>query len=279
MEFLRFGSSLPGAYWGCCAFDIIQDFKQKPDDPACIQIVSGDGGEPLTRGGKELFAGPTYRDIFEQRIRFGTFDTRDMPNHGFLAVLTDKQIRGSVGSAWLKILKENGFEFIRTVSNSVYAGQILGEPEQDKEQALNHLFGLFRNIGRGAAYDPFTPPQAWQDLTSVCPEAWTKINEPEELAKAQWQAQTAVWKAKKPKRLLTREQLEELGVPITLSGRRSKYPQELETDRKNRQEYEVSKAAPWQAAKIAMPDEEEEEDDLIPTEIEDEEDYLDYEED
>ena len=36
--------------------------------------------------------GPTYRDIFWQRIRFGTFDKRDMPNHAFLAILTENQL-------------------------------------------------------------------------------------------------------------------------------------------------------------------------------------------
>src|SRR3546814_3229716 len=120
MEFLRFGSSIPGSYWGCCAVDIIQDFKQPPDGKASIQVVDGDGGNPL-RG---KFFGPTWKDIFLQRLRIGTFADRNMPNHGFLAILTDWQIKSKPGSDWLKILKEQGFEFIRTVDNSVYSGGI-----------------------------------------------------------------------------------------------------------------------------------------------------------
>ena len=44
MEFLRFGSSIPGGYWGCCACCIIQNFKFDPKAKASIQLVSGDSG-------------------------------------------------------------------------------------------------------------------------------------------------------------------------------------------------------------------------------------------
>src|SRR3546814_8591595 len=59
MEFLRFGSSIPGGYWGCCAFDIAQCFKQNPDDKASISVVNGDGGFPMMDGKGVLFLGPT----------------------------------------------------------------------------------------------------------------------------------------------------------------------------------------------------------------------------
>ena len=52
MEFLRFGSSIPGSYWGCCAFDIIQNFgAYDPDDPLSIEMVDG---EDLTDGREEM---------------------------------------------------------------------------------------------------------------------------------------------------------------------------------------------------------------------------------
>src|SRR3546814_6569676 len=77
MEFLRFGSSIPGGYWGCCAFDIAQCFKQNPDDKASISVVNGDGGFPMMDGKGVLFLGPTWHDIFKQRLRINTFDTKD----------------------------------------------------------------------------------------------------------------------------------------------------------------------------------------------------------
>lgn len=192
MEFTRFGSTIPGSYWGCCACDVIQNFKVDPDQKAAIELVSGDGGGPLGP-----YAGPTYRDIFWQRIRFGTFDTRDMPNHAFIAILTDSQINGGVGKKWLEILKEAGFEFIRSVSNSVYQGQSLlggGEPSNG---SLNHIFMLVRNIGAGAAVNPFIPPKAWQNLESVVPEAWNYLPVDGSLANDQRDAQVAVWEKTK----------------------------------------------------------------------------------
>jgi hypothetical protein len=166
MECLRFGSSIPGGYWGCCAVDIMQNFKVDPDAPASIQITSGDGGGACLKDGQLAFAGPTYRDIFNARLRIGTFGKADMPNHAFIAVLTAWQLNEVHGKKWLAILKEAGFEFVRTVSNSVYGGQSLlsGEPT---DHSPNHIFMLVRNIGSGAIKDPFTPPKEWTDLP-VC---------------------------------------------------------------------------------------------------------------
>ena len=201
-----------------------------PDAKASIQLVSGDGGGPLG----DLFAGPTYRDIFWQRLRIGTFSNRDMPNHAFLAVLTESQIQGTYGAAWLAILKEAGFEFVRTVCNSVYAGATLSDKPGDQSQ--NHIFGLFRNIGQGSITDPFTPPKQWQDLPSVVPEAWLSFNEPNEgtfnLANEQRIAQRKVWDSHVPKPFLTKAQVIKAGAPVILAGLRSKFPQQDEAARK-----------------------------------------------
>lgn len=173
MEFNRFGSTIPGSYWGCCACDIIQNFKVDPDSKASIELVAGDGGGSLGK-----YAGPTYRDIFWQRIRFGTFDTREMPNHAFIAILTDDQLLGGVGKKWLAILKEAGFEFIRSVSNSVYQGQNLLGKSKPTDGSRNHIFMLVRNIGAGSIKDQFTPPKQWTDLphNDADPALWSVIS-------------------------------------------------------------------------------------------------------
>lgn len=236
MEFLRFGSSIPGGYWGCCACDIIQNFKVDPDDKSSIQLVSGDGGGAIG----DVFAGPTYRDIFHQRLRVGTFSNSDMPNHAFLAILTEWQINSGVGQKWLAIIKEAGFEFIRTVNNSVYSGTSLSIPTGQSQNNDNHIFGLFRNIGRGGLKDPFTPPKAWTRLPKIKPEACDYIlpSKAVFMTEEQHKIDTDIWnKIGKPK-FLTERQVVEAGAPVVLAGIRSKYPQQEKGQRKALQKAE-----------------------------------------
>lgn len=251
MEFLRFGSSIPGSYWGCCACCIIQDFNQDPDQKMSIQLVGGDGGNPVMLGKGIAFAGPTYRDIFNQRIRFGTFDKRDMPNHAFLAILTENQISGSVGRKWLAILREAGFEFIRSVANSVYTGQNLGKPSGNGS-SMNHIFGLFRNIGTGASADPFTPPKQWTLLPFVVEEAWERINDGKEMTKKQHEVHTAIWNKIGPPKLLTEAEVVAAGAPVIYAGLRSQYPQQPK-DARERTKAQVDKKIGVKAAQPADP--------------------------
>lgn len=254
MEFLRFGSSIPGSYWGCCAGDIIQNFKVDPDDKASIQVVNGDSGQPQMTGNNFTFVGQTYREIFKNRIRFGTFNLKDMPNHFFFAVLTHSQIatKGSIGWKWLQILKEEGFEFIRTVDNSVYTGPeiITSLSEKPKKSPHpNYIFGLFRNIGQGRIVDQFTPPQAWLDLDGgvkglidVVPKtkAASVQKAQEEYALNRWNGGKTVF--------LNEAELEKNGVPIWYAGTRSESPQELKSVRQTRMKAKEQRAAKTAAA-------------------------------
>jgi hypothetical protein len=238
MECLRFGSSIPGSYWGCCAVDIYQNFKVDPDDKASIQLANGDAGVPIQNSaGQTLFSGPTWRDIFWQRLRIGTFSDRDMPNHAFLAILTEWQINSGVGKKWLSILREAGFEFIRTQNNSVYSGQSLGEPVAESNNNDNHIFGLFRNIGANALRDPFTPPKEWTDLEKVKTEQWDFPGGEEEhfdfewLAKLQHKEDTVIWNKIGPAKFLTEAEVVAAGAPVILAGLRSANPQEAKATR------------------------------------------------
>jgi hypothetical protein len=233
VEFLRFGSSIPGGYWGCCAGDIIQAFKTDPDELASCQSVNGDGGYPQTDINDEfLYFGPTNRDLFMQRLRVGTFGTGDMANHFFLAVLTDWQLEEEIGQKWLAILKECGFEFIRTVANSVYTGSEISGPEGEGN-SLNHVFGLFRGIAQGAPGDQYTPPEAWTALPQVKQETW-QANEKSAREKATHDnaaIDIEIWNRIGEVKLLTEKELVEKGAPVTLAGLRSANPQELKAKR------------------------------------------------
>lgn len=233
MEFLRFGSSIPGSYWGCCAVDIIQNFKQDPDAPASIQLVGGDCGTPLVddKGGSK-FLGMTEHEVFKARLRINTFNTGDKPNHTFFAVLTASQIAGTVGKKWLAILKEEGFEFVRAIDNSVYTGEKLGEIGEGTPH-INYIFALYRNIGRGAVADPFAPPKAWTDLTTVINEPLELIGAAERkaLVEGQRQYHKARWEAIGPVKTYTEAELEAAGVPVTYAGKRSTFPQQPKASR------------------------------------------------
>lgn len=245
MEFLRFGSSIPGSYWGCCACDIIQDFKQDPDAKAAIELVGGDGGAPIMRGSEPLFAGPTYRDIFWQRLRIGTFSNADTPNHAFIAILTDWQISGGVGYKWLQILAEAGFEFIRTVNNSVYTGSgTANKVPGDKGSHQNYIFALIRNIGTRGCANPFKPPKAWTDIKGRKPGASDFVemfgDDIKGMVKEQFEFDKAVWdKIGSPNFLTEKEAEGAVGENnLYLAGRRSEMPQQLRAHRKQ------AKAAP-----------------------------------
>lgn len=225
MEFLRLGSSIPGSYWGCCAVDIIQNFSScSPDDPASIELVEGDGGySSLDENGEKLFLGKTYREIFMSRLRIGTFCNDDMPNHAFLAILAQDQL--DMATEWLEILKETGFEFIRCVDNSVYTGPWLITHNQ-RSSHKNYIFGLFRNIGAGAVDDPFKPPSEWLSL----PDPYKGDMSEENRRKVQLD----IWDKIGPAVVYTEQEL--AGVPITLAGIRSEYPQEPAKTRKYKEE-------------------------------------------
>lgn len=227
MECLRFGSSIPGKYWGCCAADVMQDFKVSPQTKTSIQLTSGDSGMALTNGREGVYLGPTYEDVFWGRYRIGTFSLRDMPNHAFFAIITDWQLKTEHGKAWLKILKEAGFEFIRAVSNSVGAGGtlLIGEPKQG--QAVNYVFACFRNIGSGALSDPFTPPKEWTDLPEVLPEAWSYVDadKRQTLEKAQRVVHTKIWNKHGKPKFLTEKELKKAGAPVIMAGQRLPHAQ------------------------------------------------------
>lgn len=249
MEFLRFGSSIPGGYWGCCAVCIVQNFKVDPKAKSSIQLVSGDGGQPLG----DVYMGPTNEDIFRERIRTGTFSTSDMPNHIFLAVLADFQVTSEPGLSWLKILKEEGFEFIRTTDNSVYTGAVLGGGGSPHK---NYLFGLFRNIAGARVKDPFTPPKAWTDLKSVgLPEVWELMDEKGRIQMAvdQTAVHTGHWKKHGPTKFMTEAQLKKAGAPIIVAGRRLPHaqPETKEEREKSLAEAKVDKASAFPSKVMA----------------------------
>jgi len=275
MEFLRFGSKIPGSYWGCCAVCIIQNFKFDPDDKASMQRVSGDQGYALTipRGmpnvGKPAYVGPTYRDIFKTMIRTGTHTLGDMPNHTFLAVLTESQIAGKVGKKWLAILKEEGFEFIRAVDNSVYTGPAIEGGTTTSHP--NYLFGLFRNISAARIEDPFTPPKAWTDLeggTTGATDVLGLVNEGgvtaaafalevsdgedvlARLAKVQTDYHTARWKEGKTV-FVTEEELIEAGAPVMKAGVCTTPPANITEEVKKRLSGEPEAKSPFPPAPTA----------------------------
>lgn len=237
IEFLRFGSSIPGAYWGCCACDIIQCFTGDPDAKASIEMVDGDGCSPCFVPGTRsvAFAGPTNRDIFMQRLRVGTFGVEDMPNHTFLAILTEWQVASANGKKWLKILEECGFEFVRAIDNSVYSGPDTSYlSSSGKGDNVQYIFMLARNIGYGNVSNPYKPPSAWKGSSPLYDMVGAEKTK--ELAKTTHAAQTEVWNKIGPAKFLTEAEVEAAGAPVILAARRTNTPQELKSTRVAREQ-------------------------------------------
>lgn len=237
MEFLRFGSSIPGMYWGCCAVDIAQYFKVDPDAKASIQVVVGDSGTGCWVPGTQEFAflGTTYREIFWNRLKINTFNTGEKPNHAFFAILTAQQLAGDIGKKWLAILKEAGFEFIRTTSNAVYTGQAVRADVKDTgNEHPNYIFGLFLNIGSGNIRDPFEPPKAWTDLDQVAPDVSIDFplsaKEKKKYREETFTAQKAMWEAH-PTKLYKESEIVAAGIEPTYAANRTNVPQGTKTTR------------------------------------------------
>lgn len=173
LECLRLGSRKGGAGMGCCAVDVFQNFNHDPDSKAGSEgFVGIENGDTNTKimdltANEQLGYGPTNKDVFLGYLRSGTFNQHDKMDKTFFAVLTKEQCNSSTGKKWLKILKENGFEFVRAVNNSVYNG---GSKPRAKDAAptghahVNYIFGLFRNISESGVKDPFAPPAGWDKL-------------------------------------------------------------------------------------------------------------------
>jgi len=164
IECVRFAGRHPTEGIGCCAIDNFQGFINDPDAPAYVQLKHGDSGVGLIKNREAVYYGPTNKDIFLSYLYTGTFSLDPMPNHAFLLSITKNQLYSSIGLKWLAILKENGFEFIRTIDNSVYSGSRVSRDKKSEATDLVYIFGLFRNIGSRRVTDPFDPPAKWKAL-------------------------------------------------------------------------------------------------------------------
>lgn len=188
MECIRLGARTGGRNIGCCAVDVFQGFDTDPNAliPETVkqQMFQGDRGEPLLKDGHTVFLGPTYRDAFLQRLVYSTFDLRPLPDHIFIACMADRQVTGHFGKQWLALLKEHGFEYVRTVSNSVYTHSSV-PPNSDDPSVYQHqyphplhMFMLVRNISASRVPNTFAPPESWQALanpTTTPEERWHNL--------------------------------------------------------------------------------------------------------
>jgi hypothetical protein len=154
-----------------------------------------------------------------------------------LAVLTESQLETDNGEAWMEILADNGFEFIRAVSNSVYAGDMLHKEGDVTDRSINYLFGLFRNIGSGKVTNPFEPPEGWEGRSRALLAVEYGIDNTywDNLHRERYIQHESGYKT------YTEEELDAEGVPVTYAGVRSLKPQQL---RKHRVEEEGDAPTP-----------------------------------
>ncbi len=160
LECLRLGARRGGEGIGCCAIDVLQGFNNDPDSLAPPQPhFNGDDWSPsfYQHTDKQLAIAGTNEEVFLSHITHGSFTPEPEPDHGFIAVLTDDQVNGTIGRKWLAILKREGFEWVGCTSNSVYG-----------EYHPNHVFMLLRsthlNMEDAEIEELKKPPQVWTEL-------------------------------------------------------------------------------------------------------------------
>ncbi len=163
IECLRLGARRGGEGIGCCAIDVIQGFDNPPDQ-VCPQrpFFDGDSWTPVKYPGTstQLCVGGgslTNEDAFLSYLTHGSLTPEPEPDHGFIAVLSQSQVSGEVGKAWLTILKREGFVWLGCTSNSVYS-----------ELHPNHVFALFRSTRTHMDDEEIAtlqqPPKFWETL-------------------------------------------------------------------------------------------------------------------
>lgn len=164
IECVRFAGR-KGQGIGCCAVDLLQGFNNDPDEEAYVGLTYGDSGDKIIRDKGQAFLGPTNRDIFLGYLRMGTFDTKELPDRVFLAAITKRQTEDPVGRKWLELMKENGFEFLTVVNNSVYGSTrvVDGKPGENHYPHPVYLFILRRNISTNQIVRD-GPPEFWGTL-------------------------------------------------------------------------------------------------------------------
>jgi len=159
IECLRFGARRGGEGIGCCAIDVLQGFSNDPDEMRPpIPFFDGDSWTPIMKNnGKQLALEGTNEEVLLSYLAHGSFTQEPVADHGFIAVLTEKQVCSSTGKKWLKILYREGFVWAGAVSNGVYS-----------EYHPNHIFMLLRSTNENMEDDEIealqSPPSFWQSL-------------------------------------------------------------------------------------------------------------------
>lgn len=163
IECLRFGARRGGTGIGCCAVDVFQGFNNPPTAHCPpIPFFDGDSYTPIEHYGEngsegQLHLSGTNEDVFLSYLTHGSFTQEPEPDHAFIAILTDEQIRDGYGKDWMRILKREGFKWVGATSNSVYS-----------EYHPNHIFILIRKTGEymndGQIERLERPPQGWEEI-------------------------------------------------------------------------------------------------------------------
>lgn len=159
IEAIRFGARLGRVGIGCCGLDLIQGFSHSPYDLTTFPLRYGDEDTPIfSYEGSENEEGQlalhgTNLEVLKALLTVGTHDEDPKYQRSFLATISHDQLKTSEGEAWLRILAELGFEFIRAFENGVYgSGHWV------------YLFGYFRN-----STSIMPVPPGWDELPKGAP--------------------------------------------------------------------------------------------------------------
>jgi hypothetical protein len=136
-------------FTACCGADVLYGFGVGPGvkDPNGISGYKSDGMNYLRDAeGKQIpitFADKFRADFEKQQ--------RAYPSRAYVAIVNTQQYEAH-NQAWPKLMKEMGFEFVRSWYNSVHAGN-----------GPLYMFVLCTD-GKGRSEVFTQPPKGWEDL-------------------------------------------------------------------------------------------------------------------
>jgi hypothetical protein len=149
----------------CCGASIITDFSIDPGDAQEYEMEQQDTQwgpvmKPKLDANGDRIPKATYGDQFVASLNGAmgrTLSNRGLyanyyKDHGVFAILSGKQIASKHGKNWLKILKQAGFEHVRSWNNTVHG------------ESPNHLFMLCKHTSSVDVPEPTTPPKEWVAL-------------------------------------------------------------------------------------------------------------------
>lgn len=155
-------------YTGCCGSDIVYWFSSNPDTPAggsasYVQDTFADGRPKTDRYGYPVWKidpktgqyvmkenPSTHAELFEEKLQK---QIKQYKNDRLFTCILNQTQYDDFNNGWAKVLKRNGFQFVRRFRNGNHGGTY-----------YLYLFALVVNNDEKHKTDITAPPKGWEEF-------------------------------------------------------------------------------------------------------------------